>query len=125
MVDAQRAMPVALHGLRRVLLALLMALMCVQTVGVLHRVAHAQQSAGISAHANTDTSDVLAVIWGDHSNSAECQLFDQACPDLLPACVWTLPTALLAATWVTAVLQERFALFERFYAARGPPVVLI
>ena len=127
MANAQRWMPMtmSIHGYRRVLLALLTALMLVQTVGVLHRVAHAQQSSGVTTHAVVNSSSVLASIWGEHSNSAECQLFDQACPDLLHTPAWTLPVAMLALLWTVAVLSERFALFERFYAARGPPVALI
>jgi hypothetical protein len=27
--------------------------------------------------------------------------------------------------WMAALLLERFALFERFYAARGPPAALL
>lgn len=127
MANAQRWMPMtmSIHGYRRVLLALLTALMLVQTVGVLHRVAHAQQSSGVTTHAVGNSSSVLTSIWGEHSNSADCQLFDHACPDLLQVAVWVLPTNLPATTWVTALLQERFALFERFYAARGPPVAVI
>jgi hypothetical protein len=127
MVDALRWMPIALsmRRLRRVLTVLLTALVLVQTVGVMHRVAHAQQSVGVTSHAVTHTSSLLTAIWGEHSNSAECQLFDQTCPDLLHTLVWALPVTLHVITWVAAALQERFALFERFYATRGPPVALI
>ena len=109
--------------LRRVVLVLLTALVLLQTLGVMHRVAHAQQSTGASMHVAADTSGVLAVIWGDHRNSAECQLFDQSCPDM-----WHMPTMALVlpphvALWLTAVLDERLAPFERFYATRGPPVL--
>ena len=131
MPNSQRWLPLSLGWLsvRRALLLLLTALVLVQTVGVLHRVAHAQQSASVFSHvapavAQDDVS-VLAAIWGDHSNSAECQLFDQTCPDLLHAPAWTLPAVSAVPTWVTAVLRERFALFERFYAARGPPADLL
>ena len=130
MTDASRFLPLPLSvcRLQRVLLVLLTALIMVQTVGVLHRVAHAQQSAGVYAHASPAVVkhevSLLAAIWGDHSNSAECQLFDQTCPDLLHVPVWALPAVAAMPMWVTALLSERFALFERFYAARGPPVDL-
>ena len=130
MVDVWRYLPVALslRSLRGVLSVLLTALLFVQTVGVLHRVAHAQQSASVLSHAASavakDEVSLLAAIWGDHSNSAECQLFDQTCPDLLHVPVWALPAVAAMPMWVTALLSERFALFERFYAARGPPVDL-
>ena len=131
MADALRYWPIALtlRSLQRVVLVLLAALIMVQTVGVLHRVAHAQQSAGAFSHVVpavlTDDASLLAAIWGDHSNSAECQLFDQSCPDLLNVPVWALPAVSAVPTWGVAFLTERFALFERFYAARGPPAVLL
>jgi hypothetical protein len=131
MTDALRFLPMALslRGVQRAMLVLLTALIMVQTVGILHRVAHAQQSAGVFSHAAPavvkDDVSQLAVIWGDHSNSAECQLFDQTCPDLLQAPVWALSVVSAVPTWVAAALRERFALFERFYAARGPPAALL
>ena len=122
MTNAQRC-------LRRALILLLTALVLVQTVGVLHRVVHAQQSAGVFSHAAsavaTEEASFLVLISGDHRNSAECQLFDQACPDLLHLPVWALLVLAAVPTWGAAVFSERFALFERFYAARGPPAVLL
>lgn len=131
MTNAQRYrfMTLSLRHLQRVLFVLLTALIMVQTVGMLHRVAHAQQSAGAFSHAAPalvqDDASVLAAIWGDHSNSAECQLFDQTCPDLLHGPVWASPAVSVMPIWMTALLLERFALFERFYAARGPPAALL
>jgi len=131
MTDASRFLPLPLSvcRLQRVLLVLLTALIMVQTVGVLHRVAHAQQSAGVYGHASPAVVkhevSLLAAIWGDHSNSAECQLFDQACPDLLHSPVWVVSVVAALPTWEAAALRERFALFERFYAARGPPAALL
>jgi len=135
MTDAWRRLPVAfsLRKARHALLVLLTTLLLVQTVGVLHRVAHAHHSASVvSTQAQTtDASNthegaaLLARLWGEHSSLAECQLFDQTCPDL-----WLTPTMALlpllpAPSWTALVLKERFALFERFYAARGPPAALI
>ena len=131
MTNALRFLPMSLslRGIQRAMLVLLTALIMVQTVGMLHRVAHAQQSAGVFSHAAPavvkDDVSLLADIWGDHSNSAECQLFDQTCPDLLQAPVWALSVVSAVPTWVAAALRERFALFERFYAARGPPAALL
>ena len=127
MTDALRWMPVTLclRTWRRVLWLLLVTLLCVQTVGVLHRVAHAKQSKSVTAHAVSHTTGSMAGIWGEHSNSAECQLFDQTCPDLLQLPVWALPTSLPLTLWTDAARQERFALVERFYAARGPPAALL
>ena len=131
MAEGGRCMPMAMHlrKLQRIVLVLLTALIMVQTVGVLHRVAHAQQSAGAFSNAAPVVAEgdvsLLAAIWGDHSNSAECQLFDQTCPDLLNWPVWSLPALSANSTWMAAALSERFALFERFYAARGPPAALL
>lgn len=130
MADAQRWLPLAFspRSVRRALMLLLTALLLVQTVGVLHRVVHAPQSAGVFSHAVqvgvTDDVSGLAAIWGGHSNSAECQLFDQTCPDLLHVPVLVLPAVSVVPMWRAAFLLERFALFERFYAARGPPAAL-
>jgi hypothetical protein len=110
--------------LRAVLLALLTTLLWVQTVGLLHRVAHAQKSTMVSKHLTSRTSGPLAALWGEHGNSAECQLFDQACPDLLEINVWIAIPPLVLLMLGEAVLVERFALFDRLYAARGPPVTL-
>ena len=131
MINALRFLPMSLslRGIQRAMLVLLTALIMVQTVGMLHRVAHAQQSAGVFSHAAPavvkDDVSLLAAIWGEHSNSAECQLFDQTCPDLLHAPVWALPAVSVMPIWMAALLLERFALFERFYAARGPPAALL
>ncbi len=131
MTEVLRFLPMSLslRNLQRGLLALLTALILVQTVGVLHRVAHAQQSAGVASHAMPtavkDDVSLLAAIWGEHSNSAECQLFDQTCPDLLHAPVWALHVVAALPLWQATDLRERFALFERFYAARGPPAALL
>ncbi|MEY4725522.1 MAG: hypothetical protein RLZ36_149 [Pseudomonadota bacterium] len=131
MTEVLRFLPMSLslRHLQRGLLALLTALILVQTVGVLHRVAHAQQSAGVASHAMPaaakDDVSLLAAIWGEHSNSAECQLFDQTCPDLLQVPVWILPAVTALPVWQAAELRERFALFERFYGAREPPAALL
>ena len=124
MTDAQRGMPrcMSLPSLRRALLLLLLALMWMQTVGVMHRVAHAKSSAGATVHVASDTSGVLSAIWGEHSNSTECRLFDQSCPDLLHVPTLVLVPVLPVAHGTTAVLPARLGWGERFYAARGPPV---
>ena len=131
MTDVSRFLPTPLRrrSLQCGVLVLLTALILVQTVGVLHRVVHAQHSAGVWSNAMPavakDDANMLAVMWGEHSNSAECQLFDQTCPDLLHVPFWALPAVSVVPTWDAAQLHERFALFERFYAARGPPAALL
>jgi hypothetical protein len=124
MADAPRCMPLALslRSWRRALLVLLAAWVLVQTVGVMHRVAHAKSSAGATVHVASDTSGVLSAIWGEHSNSTECHLFDQSCPDLLHVPTLVLLPVLPVAHGTTAVLPARLGWGERFYAARGPPV---
>ena len=122
----------SLRRLQRTALVLLTALVLVQTVGVLHRVAHAhgmQHAVAVEgATAATSGQDLmggLLRLWGDHSNAVDCQLFDQSCPDVLHTPVWGLLPLLPAHRWLAVTLHERFALFERFYAARGPPAVLL
>ena len=135
MADALRWMPMALHvrTFRRVLLALLTTLVLVQSVGVLHRVAHAHHSSSMASTQVPIVDDapphagatLLARLWGEHSSLADCQLFDQTCPDLLLTSISVWMPLLPAPIRMAAVLQERFALFARFYAARGPPFALI
>jgi hypothetical protein len=128
----------ALHGClslrrwQRMALVLLTALVLVQTLGVMHRVAHAHgsHSALATEHATlvATSQDLMAGLqrlWGDHSHAVDCQLFDQSCPDALHTPAFVLMPVMPALTWLAATLHERFALFERFYAARGPPAVLL
>ena len=115
----------SLRAVHSALVVLLTALVLVQTVGVLHRVAHAQHQAGVISHQTTEAHSYLAAIWGEHGNSADCQLFDQTCPDLLHASLSAMPVFVAVPVWLAAALLERFALFERFYAARGPPAALL
>lgn len=124
MADAQR-------GLYRMVLVLLTALVLVQTLGVLHRVVHANSAHSLAVADNTTATPLtdtpipqLQRLWGEHSNAVDCQLFNQSCPDMwhAPPLV-TMPT-MPAPSWLAATLRERFALVERFYAARGPPAVL-
>jgi hypothetical protein len=114
------------------MLVLLTALVLMQTVGLLHRVAHGHVMHSNAAvdHATPvtvpqDLMTGLQRLWGDHSNAVDCQLFDQSCPDAMHTPVLVLLPALPALSWMAATLNERFALFERFYAARGPPAVLL
>jgi hypothetical protein len=135
MADVWRGLPLvtSLRMARHALLALLTMLLLVQSLGVLHRVAHAHHAVSVastqvqvSGTANThEGAALLARLWGEHSSLAECQLFDQLCPDLGLIPTLALLPLLPASGWTASVLQERFALFERFYAARGPPVALI
>ena len=122
----------SLRRLQRVTLMLLTALVLVQTIGVLHRVAHAHGTHSVLAIAGATTADSgqdlmagLQRLWGDHSHVVDCQLFDQSCPDALQTPVFVLMPEMPALSWLAATLHERFALFERFYAARGPPAVLL
>lgn len=127
MADVRRWLPVALslRYVQRALLVLLAAMVLVQTIGLMHRVAHAPQSAGVSVHVVSGTSAVLASLWGEHSHSAECQLFDQSCPDLWPMLAFGWLPVQPVAHWTSAVQREHFAPGERFYTARGPPFAVM
>ena len=133
MADASQGLPLNanLRRLQRMIVLILVALVLVQTLGVLHRVAHAH---GVHSAVTTESPTLAASsqglmaglqrVWGDHSHAVDCQLFDQSCPDALHTPAWGLVPVLPAHSWLAATLHERFALFERFYAARGPPAVL-
>ena len=133
MADTRRVslLGLSLRRLQCMALVLLTALVLLQTVGVLHRVAHAHgshnalaaESATAAATSTQDLMGGLQRLWGDHSNAVDCQLFDQTCPDAWHTPDLVLMPVLPVARWVVALLQERFALVERFYAARGPPVL--
>ena len=130
--QARLPLSLSLLSFRRALLLLLTALVLVQTLGVLHRVAHAHgMHSAVTAELATSiasSQDLMAGLqrlWGDHSHAVDCQLFDQNCPDALHTPAWVLMPILPAHSWLAATLRERFALFERFYAARGPPAVLL
>ncbi len=135
MADTQRVslLGLSLRRLQCMALVLLTALVLLQTVGVLHRVAHAHgshnalaaESATAAATSTQDLMGGLQRLWGDHSNAVDCQLFDQSCPDALHPPAYVLMPLSLALSWLTVTRHERFALFERFYAARGPPAVLL
>lgn len=134
MADASLGLPLNanLRRLQRMILVVLVALVLVQTLGVLHRVAHAH---GAHSAVTTEPPTLAASsqglmaglqrVWGDHSNAVDCQLFDQTCPDTLHALALVFAPVMPALGWLAAILHERFALFERFYAARGPPAVLL
>lgn len=131
MAEGLRWLPVSgcVRTLRRGLLVLMTALVLMQTVGVLHRVAHAHNPQSMSVGENFapphSILNTFQALWGEHSSTVDCQLFDQSCPDALNATA-ELPMPVLNPPCATAAaFLERFALFERFYAARGPPLTLI
>ena len=133
MTETLRDQPLAssMRMWRRACLLLLTALVLMQTLGVMHRVAHAHHlhrvavtQADTDVPASPELFSCLQRLWGEHSNTAECQLFDQSCPDAWHTPAWVGMLMMPATSWLLAALRERFALFERFYAARGPPAVL-
>ena len=133
MTDIWRWMPVAVsqRAWRCAVALLLTALVLVQTVGVVHRVVHAQHTHAAlmspKAGDTASTTDVspFARLWGEHSSWAQCQLLDQAAPDLLHSVsAATLGFSLLPMN-AAEVVQEPVAQAEYFFSARGPPAPLI
>ena len=126
MTDPLRLMHICwrLRATRLVLLVSLAALLLMQTLGVLHRVAHPKPHAGGASPTTVSASGTLNALWGEHSHASDCQLFDQTCSDLFEfsvATAWaTLPTF---SVWAVTPLG-RWALHASFYAARGPPDAL-
>ena len=111
------------RNMRLLVLAIAMALVMLQTLGALHRVLHGVHG----PHATVSVSEVkspLAALWGDHSKTSDCQSFDHAMPDGFASATLTSLTQALPALWLAMAFQERFALTERFFSSRGPPVAL-
>ena len=128
-----------LCDLRRWLMWALLALVCLQTLSVVHRIVHRESAAQRVTHTLQDlavahqkptnspsnpaeVTPFFADLWGEHKSLTDCQLFDQACPDALQHALFIDSYISPPAIRMGALLLERFALFERFYAARGPPV---
>ena len=126
-------------GLRRWLIYVLLALVSLQTLTVVHRIVHQESVAqgvtqqqldqnGVfhtqsnSLKHSSEIAKFFAGLWGEHKSLTDCELFDQACPDVLQHALFIDSYISPPAIWMGAVLLERFALVERFYAARGPPV---
>jgi hypothetical protein len=126
-------------GLRRWLICVLLALVSLQTLTVVHRIVHQEsvaqgvthqqleQNGGLHTQSNSlkhssEIAKFFAGLWGEHKSLTDCELFDQACPDVLQHALFIDSYISPPVTWMGAVLLERFALVERFYAARGPPV---
>ena len=128
-----------LLGLRQWMMWALLALVCLQTLTVVHRIVHkesvaervtqtlqdlavAQQKPTNSPSNPAEVTPFFDDLWGEHKSLTDCQLFDQACPDALQHALFIDSYISPPAIRMGALLLERFALFERFYAARGPPV---
>lgn len=103
---------------------LMVALWLAQTLGVMHRVAHATHFQDHVSYADVVAPHAVNSLWGDHSNASDCRVFDQNSPDLLGCSQLTLTFPFAVPTWVAIDLPVRMVLFERFYAAQGPPVAL-
>jgi len=131
-----------LCDLRRWLMWALLALVCLQTLSVVHRIVHkesaaqrvtqtlqdlglAQQKPTNSPSNPTEVTPFFDDLWGEHKSLTDCQLFDQACPDALQHALHIDSYIPAPAIWLGLVLLERFALFERFYSAQGPPVITL
>jgi hypothetical protein len=100
---------------------LFVVLLLAQTMGAMHRVAHAQSSIEQGASENLEG---LNSLWSNHGNSSDCQSFDQSCPDLLLLSSWHFTPTQLIPVWIVTNLQAQFSYFERFYSAQAPPVSL-
>jgi site-specific recombinase len=110
-------------------------LLFAQTSALMHRVVHGQHglhaAAVTVATAQPASPNVEASahhwvthLWGDHGQRTDCQLFDQLAQMALPTAVAVLPVlavAVMAALWHAHGPQT---LFERFYSAQAPPVLI-
>ncbi len=107
---------------------MLLALVAVQTLGQVHRVAHApglhaEHVHESHAHAEPDhAANWIAGLFGGHEDTPECRLFDQstlgdASGGVVQPVLPSSPSAALLAFFQGEVVARRAALFE----ARGPP----
>lgn len=112
------------RDIRRLLLTVALAFVVLQTLGALHRVFHFAHGVHMQA-TSPDEKNLLTALWGEHGKTSDCQSFDHAIPDGLQMVVLTAHAVSPPAVWWVMVLQERFALAERFFSSRGPPVVLM
>lgn len=121
-------------GVRQGLLALALLVLLAQSLGLAHRFAHASTLGLVQAQAMAEGSPSEVVlpsaatptswggVFGEHKSTADCQLFDQLCHDVLGvALCWVLAFAVPKA-WLRWPLRERRALRARFFSARAPPL---
>ena len=116
--------------LRRLLLWLLLfALLAAQTLGLLHRVAHAPDFAAQSQVAawHVQASDDKPQGWmqslfGAHGDESGCLLFDQLSHGgCLPSVAAVVLTAAISYFFIAWFQGEALALWAAFFDARGPP----
>ena len=107
---------------------MLIALVAVQTLGQVHRVAHApglHADHAHEAHAHDEPGHAaswIAGLFGGHEGTTECRLFDQsplgdASGVVVQLVLPSAPPAALLAFFQGEAVARRAALFE----ARGPP----
>lgn len=115
---------------RRVLLVgLVVALLAMQTLGFMHRVAHGPQ-AGLSSHQQAVPQDDghghgVARLFAGHDDDSSCRVYDQLShSDLIGgACAVALP-AVPPSFLILLSLGEAAARWAALFDARGPPPVL-
>ena len=90
-----------------------------QTLGLAHRVVHAKLGV-VTAHVN----EGHAGLWSEHTQSSDCQLFDQSCGDVLQSSHGLCTVEAWWPVWHATPGWGRHSAYERFHAARGPPVEL-
>ena len=105
----------------RIWLVLCLSLVLMQTLGLAHRVVHAKVGVTAAVHA----SEVGSSLWGEHSQTSDCQQFDQSCGDALQHTITIAGVLPWWPEWPTSAQPVRLTAFERLYAARAPPVSLL
>jgi hypothetical protein len=100
---------------------LFVVLLLAQTIGMMHRIAHAS---GSVEHVASEKASFINSLWGDHSKSSDCHAFDQSCPDLFVIAHWQQSLTQSIPEWMVVDSNAAYSNFERFYSAQGPPVSL-
>jgi hypothetical protein len=109
---------------RRVLWVLLFALVAAQTLGLLHRAAHAPSSVA-AAHANADAPRLggwVQDLFSAHDGDTSCPLFDQLnASGMMPSVPAACLPAVLPNYLLLGYLGQALARWAALFDARGPP----
>jgi hypothetical protein len=123
-------------GVRQGLLVLALLVLLAQSLGLAHRFAHASALGLVQAQAmaegspgevvmpSTTTPAPWGWVFGEHTSTADCQLYDQLCHEALGLALACVLVFAMCTAWLPWPLRERLALHARFFSARAPPAVL-
>lgn len=77
-----------------------------------------------SASMATPVQSKLGELWGEHTQQSDCQLFDQLATVAPALTLSALGVAIAPCGLGMGVVPSPSSVFERFYSAQAPPVLL-